>query len=268
MQALWQPSLSRIQQAKITQYTEWLSQRELQQFADYAELHQWSCEHKEKFWPALWEFAELKYHKKWDQVYTPGKEFFTGLWFTGMQLNFAENLLRYRDEQVACVFCSEDGRYSEITYKDLYLRVAEIAAGLRAAGVTVGDRVAGILPNLPETIIAMLAATSLGATWASCSPDFGAEALLDRLGQLQPKVIFTTDGYTFKGQPFSTLNKIVELQRTLSTTNWVVIPYLAKTPDLSAITQVKLWQDFLVASTEINFIPTPFNHPLYIMFSS
>lgn len=269
MQSLWHPSESRIKQANITQFTQWLAAREQKNFNNYAELYTWSCVHKEKFWAAVWKFNQLIYSTPWSEVYVPGTEIFSGTWFVGMQMNFAENLLRFRDDQVAIIFCSEDDRYIEYTYAELYLQVAQIAAGLRAQGVGVGDRVVGILPNLPETIIAMLATTSLGAVWASCSPEFGASALIDRLSQLQPKVLFTTDGYLFKGKVFDNAAKIKMVQEALPTLiQTIVIPYLVTTPDISLLPHASTWTRFALPATEVEFVALPFNHPVYILFSS
>ncbi|MFI4954936.1 MAG: acetoacetate--CoA ligase [Gammaproteobacteria bacterium] len=269
MKPLWTPSVERMQQANITRFTQWLAKREQTNFENYAELHAWSCTHKEKFWPAVWEFAQLIQQQPWQDVYIPGKEFFTGHWFPGMRLNFAENLLRFRDEQTAIIFCSEDKRYAELTYAQLYAKVAEVAATLRAQGIKVGDRVAGILPNIPETIIAMLATTSMGAIWSSCSPDFGTTALVDRLGQLQPKVLFTTDGYVFKGKVFNILSKIQEVQKALpDLSHTVVIPYLTGSVDIAVLTRASIWGDFLQPSVDLDFVSLPFDHPAYILFSS
>jgi acetoacetyl-CoA synthetase len=270
MNILWQPSEQRIQNATITKFTQWLSQRENKTFNSYEDLHVWSCAHPEWFWPAVWEFADLRCEHPWKHhVYVKGKEFFDGHWFPGMKLNFAENLLRYRDDKLAIIFCSEDERYVELTYAQLYAQVAEVAAGLRARGVKMGDRVAGILPNIPETVIAMLATTSLGAIWSSCSPDFGVTALEDRLEQLQPKVLFTVDGYVFKGKPFPILSKIQQLQQKLpDLIQTVVIPYLSDSPNTSLIKNATQWSHFMESATEIEFASLPFDHPVYILFSS
>lgn len=266
---LWKPNAARIAQANMTHFTQWLAQQGYGNFADYTQLHSWSCEQKEKFWPALWEFAQLIQRAPWHDVYTPGTEFFNGQWFSGMRLNFAENLLRYRDDQLAIIFCSEDERYAELTYAQLYAKVAQVAAGLRAQGVTLGDRVVGILPNLPETVIAMLATTSLGAIWSSCSPDFGITALTDRLNQLQPKILFAVDGYVFKGKEFNILPKLQALQTALPTlTTTVLIPYLSDAPLIQSLSHTCEWKDFQQSATQLDFVATPFDHPAYILFSS
>lgn len=265
---LWQPSFERISRANITRFIEWLRERNRGDFSDYAALYRWSCEEKEKFWMAVWEFSELISHKPYRTIYKPGKEFFSGKWFDGMELNFAENLLRYRDDQTAIIFSGEDGRSAEISYQTLYRRVAEVAAGLKAVGVTVGDRVVGVMPNVPETIIAMLATTSLGAIWASCSPDFGEHALQDRVMQLHPKIIFTTDGYQFKGESFSIIKKISELQEKVSASHVIIFPYLHDYPDINTIQKAKYWNDFILPEKEIDFVSLPFDHPVYILFSS
>ena len=157
-------------------------------------------------------------------------------WFEGARLNFAENLLRFRDEQTAIVFYGEDRIRRELSYKALFSEVNEVAAALKALGVTTGDRVAGFMPNLPETIVAMLAATSLGATWSSCSPDFGIKGVLDRFGQIKPRVLFTADGYWFKGKRIDSLDRVRKiLEQIDSVEKVVVVPYAQAAPDLSGI---------------------------------
>ena len=164
-------------------------------FTEYAPLYQWSVENIPEFWAAFWEFAEIKASKPYDQVIEDVTKMPGAKWFSGARLSFAENLLRFRDDQVALIFKGEDQHATKMTYAALYDEVARVAKSLKATGVQIGDRVAGFLPNMPETIAAMLAATSLGAVWSSCSPDFGIKGVLDRFGQIKPKVLFTANGY-------------------------------------------------------------------------
>ena len=176
-------------------------------FRTYRELYQWSVDSIPDFWAALWDFAEVKASKEYDQVVDDLKKFPGARWFVGAKLNFAENLLRYRDDRLAFIFRGETSKSAEMTYAELYETVARLAKSLREIGVVPGDRVAGYMPNLIETAIAMLAATSIGAVWSSCATDIGAGAALDRLGQIEPKVLFTVDGYFYKGKAFSSLGE-------------------------------------------------------------
>ena len=176
-----------------------------QNFSEYEPLYQWSIENIPDFWACLWEFAKIKSSMPYDQVVDDVGKMPGAKWFSGARLNFAENLLRYKDDQTALIFKGEDRVDKRMTYAELYDEVASVARSLRQAGVRAGDRVVGFMPNMPETVIAMLAATSMGATWSSCSPDFGIKGVLDRFGQIKPKVLFTADGYFFKGKRLDSL---------------------------------------------------------------
>jgi len=192
-------------------------------------------------------------------------------WFVGSRLNFAENLLRYRDNQPALVFWGENGTKRSITYAELYEQVARLARSLGELGVQTGDRVTGFMPNLPETVAAMLAAASLGAIWSSCSPDFGIDGVMDRFGQIQPKVLFAADGYFYNGKTHDSLQRTREVAEQIPTIEKVVVvPYASDDPDLGGIRNAVTFADFLapVPSGEIVFEQLPFDHPLYIMYSS
>ena len=198
----------------------------------------------------------------------PGARF-----FPAARLNFAANLLRYDDEQLALVFRNERGTRRTLSYRELRAEVARVAAGLRAAGVVAGDRVAGFLPNLPETAIAMLATASLGAIWSSCSPDFGVHGVLDRFGQIAPKVLFTADGYFYAGKKLDSLQPMAEVLAKLgSVAHVVVIPYVEAQPQLGALgaaaARATLWQEFGTPGAALATVDQSFNHPLYILYSS
>jgi acetoacetyl-CoA synthetase len=239
---------------------------------DYDALYAWSVEHPAEFWTALARFADIRADWGNGPVLTgdamPGAQF-----FPDARLNFAENLLRYGDDAVALVFRNEHGTRQEISYKDLRVCVARIADGLRSAGVVAGDRVAAYMPNLPETMIAMLAAASLGATWSSCSPDFGANGVIDRFGQIAPKVLITADGYFYAGKTLDSLTPMGEVLKHLpSVERVVVVPYASDAPDLSrlgaAAPRAVLWDSFGASGRPLTFTSVPFNHPLYILYSS
>ena len=239
--------------------------------ADYNSLYQWSIENIPDFWESMWEFGEIKASKPFDQVVDDPGKMPGARWFSGARLNFAENLLRYRDDQRAIIFKGEHQDSIKISYAALYDEVARLAISLRAAGVQPGDRVAGFMPNLPETIISMLAATSIGATWSSCSPDFGIKGVLDRFGQIKPKILFTADGYFFKGKRFDSLERISNIIKELpSIEKVVVVPYTNQSPNIGIVPNSILYRNFRSSQTglEIQFEQLPFDHPLYIMYSS
>ncbi|HEY5790958.1 MAG TPA: acetoacetate--CoA ligase, partial [Gammaproteobacteria bacterium] len=237
-------------------------------FAGYDDLWQWSVDQREAFWDTLWDFCGVV-GDKGDAVLEDGARMPGARWFPDARLNFAENLLRYRDERPALVFRGEDGTRMTLTYGGLYRAVAGVAEGLRAAGVGPGDRVAGFLPNHPQTVVAMLATTSLGATWSSCSPDFGIQGVLDRFGQIEPKVLFTADGYHYAGKRVDSLRPIGEVVAQLDSVRLVVVvPFLEPLPDLTPVPHAVMLGDFTTHASEIAFARQPFDHPLYVMYSS
>jgi acetoacetyl-CoA synthetase len=242
-----------------------------QNFSEYEPFYQWSIENIPDFWARLWEFAKIKSSTPYDQVVDDLGKMPGAKWFSGARLNFAENLLRYKDDHTALIFKGEDRVDRRMTYAGLYDEVASVARSLRQAGVQTGDRVVGFMPNMPETVIAMLAATSMGATWSSCSPDFGIKGVLDRFGQIKPKVLFTADGYFFKGKQLDSLERISSILKELpSIETLVVVPYTTKNPDIRSISNAVLYDDFKSPdpAPEIEFEQLPFDHPLYIMYSS
>ena len=268
---LWSPSRERIEASNMYQFMQWVNARLSQQFSRYDELYQWSVEHIADFWEAWWSYAGIKASAPYVQVIDDAAKMPGARWFEGARLNFAENLLRYRDDRSALIFYGEDRVRRRLSYAQLYKEVAVLAAALKDAGIGPGDRVAGFMPNLPETVVAMLAATSLGATWSSCSPDFGIKGGLDRFGQIQPKVLFTADGYFFKGKRLDSLERIAQIIRQIpSVEKLVVVPYTTDRPDLKGIDRAVAYADFVAgrAAGEIAFAQLPFDHPLYIMYSS
>jgi acetoacetyl-CoA synthetase len=273
MPELWRPSETRVADANLTRFIRCLNARRGLRLRDYTELYAWSLSSAPEFWTELARFADIR--ADWgsgppieNPTAMPGARF-----FTGTRLNFAENLLRYDDEQPALVFRNERGTRRSVSYGELRAEVARIAAGLRSAGVVAGDRVAGYLPNIPEATIAMLATASIGAIWSSCSPDFGVHGVLDRFGQIAPKVLFTADGYYYAGKQLDSLEPMAEvLTRLGAVERVVVIPYLAQKPQLASLgaatERASLWLDFGTSGAEAVFASLPFNHPLYILYSS
>jgi len=242
-----------------------------QNFSEYEPFYQWTIENIPDFWARLWEFAKIKSSTPYDQVVDDVGKMPGAKWFSGARLNFAENLLRYKDDHTALIFKGEDRVDKRMTYAELYDEVASVARSLKQAGVQTGDRVVGFMPNMPETVIAMLAATSMGATWSSCSPDFGIKGVLDRFGQIKPKVLFTANGYFFKGKQLDSLERISSILKELpSIETVVVVPFTVKDPDIRSIWNAVLYDDFKSPDPPpaIEFEQLPFDHPLYIMYSS
>ena len=268
---LWKPSDERSQQANITRFMDVVNQGRNLNLSTYKELYQWSLENISDFWAEMWDFSEIKASKPYDQVVADLTKFPGAKWFTGARLNFAENLLRYRDHQLAFIFKGETQVSKSMTYAELYDSVARLAQSLLEAGVGVGDRVVGYMPNLIETAIGMLAATSLGATWSSCATDIGPTAAIERLGQVDPKILITADGYFYKGKSFDTLDHAGEVASGIpSLKKVIVVSYTLERPDISQIPNAVHYDDFLSKENdlEIQFEQLPFDHPLYIMFSS
>lgn len=269
---LWEPSAERKKNASMTRFIGLVNERYGKNFDSYDELYDWSINNLADFWASVWEFGEVKASKAYDTIMTPAKRMMDTKWFQGARLNLAENLLRYRDNRTALIFKSEALETArKITYAQLYEQVARLAKSLRELGVKAGDRVAGFMPNIMETVIAMLASTSIGAIWSSCSPDFGIKGVLDRFGQTEPKVLFTADGYFYNGKTFDSLERVAGILKELpSIQKVVVVPYVEKKPDISQVPNSIHYKDLLSkeAGLEIQFEQLPSDHPLYIMFTS
>lgn len=267
---LWQPSAAQIENAQMTQFMRKVENQFGLTFAgDYHKFYDWSVTQKTDFWSFLWdEFSVIG--DKGTAVLEQAERMPGAEWFPQAQLNFAENLLRYRDDRPALVFTNEHGQRSEVSYAELYRETAQLAASLKAIGVSAGDRVAGMLPNCIETIIAMLATTSLGAVWSSCSPDFGVQGVLDRFGQVEPKVLFTVDGYFYNGKTLDVSSKVRDILADLpSVQTHIEIDFAGITAPQSTLSDRVRWTDFLdPRATELEFVRRRFNDPLYIMFSS
>jgi acetoacetyl-CoA synthetase len=299
---IWTPGAERVRRANLTAFLRHIRDRRpfgAELVADFPSLYRWSVEHPDAFWPEVWAFCGVVCEERpgdspWDRVVigldrmAPPDPVLGPRWFVGSRLNFAENLLRFADDRPALVFWNERGRQRALTYAALAAEVGAAADALRAHGIGPGDRVAGFLPNLPETVIAMLAAASLGAIWSSCSPDFGANGVLDRFGQIRPRVLFCADGYLYAGKEIDSLARVREVrERIPEIERVVVVPYLSDHPDIGAIESAVLWTDWAERrnggtpeieepsavppfrrSASPRFRRLPFDHPLYIMYSS
>ena len=230
-QPLWQPSEARARAANITRFIDYVNRTHGLNIENYAQLYEWSITEIADFWAVMWEFGDVRASAMYETVLEDLRRFPGARWFSGARLNFAENLLRFRDGRPALIFRGETSRSRELTYSELYQAVADLAAALRDAGVGPGHRVAGYMPNLPETAIAMLAAASIGAVWSSCATDIGPAAALERLGQIQPKVLFTADGYFYKGKEFGTLRAAGEVAGGIpSLERVIVVSYVGARP--------------------------------------
>jgi len=268
---LWQPTPDAIANANMTQFIRYVNERYQSNFSGYNELYAWSTNKIADFWAALWEYLGIIHSRGYDEVVDDPNKMPGAKWFSGAHLNFAENLLRYRDDRTALIFKSEARDAVRITYRDLFKTVARLAGAMKNAGVERGDRVAGFMPNMIESVAAMLAATSLGAVWSSCSPDFGIKGVLDRFGQIEPKILFCPDGYFYSGKTFDSLERVAGILKSLpATEKVVVVPYLNTDPDLGALERGMLWSDFMAtgSTADFQFEQVPFEHPLYIVYSS
>lgn len=268
---LWEPSAERKKAANMTRFIAFVNQKYGLNFSNYNELYDWSVTKNADFWAAMWEFGGIKASRPYDAVVTDFEDMIGSKWFAGAELNFAENLLRYRDDRMALIFKGEGQPPVRLTYAQLYDQVARLAKSLRRMGVQAGDRVAGFMPNMLHTPIAMLAATSIGAVWSSCSPDFGIKGVLDRFGQIRPKVLFTANGYFYNGKQHDSLARVAGVLKEIPSIEQVVVaPYTEINPDISMVPNAVLFDDFLAKEDglEIEFAQLPVNHPLYIMYSS
>jgi acetoacetyl-CoA synthetase len=269
-QPLWQPSEARIGRANMTTFAREVAAAHGERLRDYAELRAWSVERPELFWPALWRYGDVRASRPWRDVLEGGERMPGASWFVGAELNFAENLLRHRDDRPAIIAWTEDGRRDELSYRELYQEVAKLAAALRREGIRPGDRVAAVMPHAAKTIVAMLATTALGAIWSSCSPDFGVQGVVDRFGQIEPKVLITVDGYRYNGRSIDVRGKLAEIAGRLPGLKRVVMaPFLEPAPAPGPLGDAVPYDEFVVNNPgPIPFVQLPFDHPVYILYSS
>jgi len=268
---LWRPSDEKIASTNLTAFVRFLEERTGQVFDGYPALHRFSVDQMDAFWGAVWEFCGVIAAFRGGPVLINPTKMPGARFFPETKLNFAENLLRRRDDGVAIIFRAEDKVERRLSWRELYDSVARMAQALRAAGVKQGDRCAAFVPNAPESVIAMLATASIGAVWTSCSPDFGAQGVLDRFGQVEPKVLFACDGYYYNGKWMDTRDRVASVARKLPSVERVVLFSISGgAPDRSAVPGAIAWEDFIAphAAGDIAFAQLPFGHPLYILYSS
>ncbi|USD36743.1 acetoacetate--CoA ligase [Ferrimonas sp. SCSIO 43195] len=265
---IWQPSQSRIDASQMEAFRHFVNDKLALTLSDYQQLHRWSTDHPDQFWQAIWQFSEV--------IGTPGQRLLLdgdkmpgARFFPDARLNFAENLLRYQDDRIALVFRDEAANRVALSYNELYHEVARLAHHLRHLGVVAGDRVAAFMPNRIETVVTMLAAASLGATFSSCSPDFGFNGVLDRFGQIQPKVLVAANGYRYNGKVIDCSDKIAQIADAIGSLQQVIV-----VPAFDAVAQVQHplaigWHQALDnPARSVSFTPLPFDHPLYVLYSS
>jgi acetoacetyl-CoA synthetase len=268
---MWRPSQERIDNSNLKAFMQSVTDRWGTNFSDYDALWRWSIDEMAKFWQSVWDFGDIRAAARGERVLVDGDEMPGARFFPDARLNFAENLLRRRDDTTAIVFRGEDKVKRALTWAELWDAVSRLAQAFRADGLEPGDRVAAYMPNIPETAIAMLAATSLGAVFTSASPDFGVRGVLDRFGQVEPKILISADGYYYNGTTFDSLERLPEIAAGMpSVERVVVVPYTQNAPDVSAIPDARRYDDYLAPHTadEIAFVPRGFNDPLYILYSS
>ncbi|MHA1458645.1 MAG: AMP-binding protein, partial [Promethearchaeota archaeon] len=272
---LWEPSAEWIKNANITHFIEFVNREYGQNIKGGKDLYKFSVDEIEDFWDAMWKFSDIIASKSYDKVVEDLSVFPGTKWFPGARLNFAENLLKYKDDQLAFIFQGETKVAKQITYAELNKTVSQLAKSLKELGVKVGDRVVSYIPNLIETPIAMLAATAIGATWASCGAELQPSAVIDRFGQIEPTVLFTVDGYFYRDKEFNIISNAKAVVDAIpSIEKVIVVSYISQgKPDISSITNAVHWDDFISKDEDLSleFEQLPFDHPLhplYVMFSS
>ncbi|MND57024.1 Acetyl-coenzyme A synthetase [compost metagenome] len=271
-EVLWRPSKARIQASRMDAFRRQVNQQFGLALSNYADLHRWSIEQRPAFWQTLADYFQVRWQQPATQVLDEGPQMPDARWFPGATLNFAEHLLRRRDTHPALIVVREDGEQRVISHAELAAQVAGLQRSFKAAGIGVGDRVAACMPNTWQTLVAMLACTSLGAIWSCSSPEFGTHGIIDRFGQIEPKLLMICAGYQYAGKQIDQVDKINQVLAQLPTLqHLLVVPYTrahTRTDEFNSQARVSLWDDFYQSGGEPQFTPLPFNHPLYILYSS
>ncbi len=265
---LWRPTPERIEASGMHRYMEWLAARRGLAFDDYQGLYEWSISDLEGFWSSIWEHFDVIGHDAYSRVLStrqmPGAQ-----WFAGATLNYAEHALRAPSRRLAIIGRSELGPERHVTYGQLQTQVAEVAAGLRQLGVARGDRVAAFMPNTPETVICLLASASIGAIWSSCPPEFGIGSVIDRFSQIEPKVLIAVDGYIHAGRSYDRMEAVGQIEARLPTVErTVLVPNLTDRSPASPLRRAITWADLQIEGAELEFEAVPFDHPLWVLYSS
>ena len=271
MQPIWQPTPQAIEHAQVTQFARHCARRHRVELERYEDFHRWSVEHPAEFWSETWDWCGVLASKKGSTVLLDGERMPGAKWFPEARLNFAQNLLRRGDRGDALVFWDETGFRRRLSYSELTSEVSRAAQALQQLGLRDGDRAAAFIPNIPEAASCALAALSQGMVWTSCSPDFGVDGVLERFGQVEPKILFCADGYRYAGREHDSLARVAEIAARLpSLRKVVVVPHLRAKPDLQGIPKAVLLEEWLRRHTpsEIEYVQLPFDHPAYILFTS
>ncbi len=259
---LWRPSVSSINKTNLTQFQNIINKKYKLSIDNYLDLYDWSINSSDQFWEEIWKFSDIQFSKKYSRIKINNENIWDTKWFVDSKLNYAENLLKFRNNNIAIYFYGEDKIERTITYNQLFSEVSKVAFSLKRLGLKKGDRVAAFIPNIPEAVIAMLATTSIGAIWTSCSPDFGVDGVLDRFKQINPKILITADGYFYKGKKYSCKNKINQIAKSLGTIEHIFIANYINNGDSN-------WHKLLNnKNKELEFEQLDFDDPLYIMYSS
>jgi len=268
---LWRPDAQTVANANLTAFMRAVNERYGTALSDYDALWRWSVEEREQFWQGIWTFCGVIAETEGHTILADGDRMPGARWFPGARLNFAENLLRRQDDAIALIFRGEDQVESRVTFAELYAEVSRLTQALRDLGVQPGDRIAAYMPNIPGSIIAMLAAASIGAVFSSCSPDFGVQGVLDRFGQIEPRILFAADGCFYAGKTIDVMDRVAEIAARLpSLAHVIVVPYTRRSPDLSGVTKAIEIHELmaLYEPQTIAFAQLPFDHPLYVLYSS
>jgi acetoacetyl-CoA synthetase len=270
MTKLWEPSKDRVEKANVTQYINWLNENKGLKFNNYDDLWKWSVAEIESFWGSIWEYFNVQSKTPYESVLVddqmPGAK-----WFPNMSINYAEHVFRNKSNREAILFASELRETQSLTWQALEEKVGAFSAWLRTLGVEKQDRVVAYVANMPEAIVAFLACASIGAIWSSCSPEFGSRSVVDRFKQIEPKVLIAVDGYRYGGKNFDRMETVQAIQNAIPTLEQtILIPYLNESPDLSMLTQTTTWEEGLqqYIGEPLTFERVPFDHPLWILFSS
>ena len=265
---LWEPAENRGAGPNITRYMRWLEDNRGLHFDGYDGLWRWSISDLDGFWSSIWEFFRVKYRRPYERVLS-GRQMPGVRWFEGAELNYSEHALSRRDDHPALVSWSEARPPATLTYRELHRQTAACAAGLKKLGVRRGDRVVALMPNIPEAVVAFLATASIGAIWSSCPPEFGMRSVVDRFRQIEPRVLVAVDGYRYKGRRYDSLPAVAELQGALPTLEAsVIVPLLDPRPTLVGVRDAHTWEDLLAEQAELLFESVPFDHPLWVLYSS
>ena len=262
---VWKPQDYHFKSSNIAKFISHINKKFLLEIDQYDQLYEWSINNPSIFWDNISKFCDINFSHQPKNILERHESFIGSKWFEGATLNFAENLLKHKDDSLAIEYFCENKIKGKITYKELHEQVRVCYLHLKSLGVKKGDRVAGYLPNIPQTIIAMLATSALGAVWSSCSPDFGIRGVLDRFEQINPKVLFVADGYFYKGKKIDLTSNILEIQSSLSSLKETICINIV---NAKKNIQVSYWEDIPKNEGKINFEPVTFSHPLYIMYSS